>query len=197
MHRLKAAAVITLVPLLLGVLAAPVAHGSSWYLYWLQKQKVAPSLPPEEPGNLPAQPGDPPATPDEPPSYGLTQDEARMISLINRDRQKRGLSPLETDMRLVRAARKKSQDIVDNGYFSHTSPVHGTIASMLWAEGIKYGKAGENLSASPTPERAHMYLMVSRGHRANILDPSFTHVGVGIAHHPSWGLVITEIFCMF
>ena len=77
-------------------------------------------------------------------------------------------------------ARYKSQDMKDNKYFSHTSPVYGSPFDMMKNFGINYRTAAENIAkGQATPQAVVNAWMNSSGHRANILNPSFTKIGVG------------------
>lgn len=106
--------------------------------------------------------------------------EAEVVRLVNVERAKNGLSPLTHDWELSRVARYKSQDMKDNRYFSHTSPTYGSPFQMMKAFGITYRTAGENIArGQATPEAVVKAWMNSSGHRANILNASFTHIGVG------------------
>ncbi len=151
--------------------------------------------PAETPSTPPVTPSQPPKeTPSQPEVKGLTADESRMLELVNQERQKAGLKPLKIDMRLVDLSRKKSQDMIDNNYFGHTSPTYGTPFDALKNNGISYRYAGENLAGAPTVERAHSGLMNSPGHRANILNPNFTHIGIGIVEGGPYGKMYTQTF---
>ena len=106
--------------------------------------------------------------------------EREVIRLVNEERIKRGLGELTYDWELSRVARIKSQDMHDNRYFSHTSPTYGSPFDMMKSFGIKYRSAGENIArGQATPEAVVTAWMNSSGHRANILNSSFTHIGVG------------------
>ena len=106
--------------------------------------------------------------------------EAEVVRLVNVERAKQGLSALESDWQLSRVARYKSQDMHDNKYFSHTSPVYGSPFQMMKSFGISYRSAGENIARGQrTPAAVVNAWMNSSGHRANILNASFTHIGVG------------------
>ncbi len=124
----------------------------------------------------------------------MTAEEQQMLSLVNQERAKAGLPALKADMRLVLLARKKSQDLIDKNYFSHTSPTYGSPFDMMKAAGITYGTAGENLAGSYSVESAHTALMNSEGHRRNILNPAFTHIGIGIVHGGTYGMMFTQMF---
>ena len=110
----------------------------------------------------------------------VTSFEQEVIRLVNVERTKRGLSALEADWQLSRVARYKSQDMHDNKYFSHTSPTYGSTFQMMKSFGISYRSAGENIARGQrTPAAVVNAWMNSSGHRANILNASFTHIGVG------------------
>ncbi len=114
------------------------------------------------------------------PGFQLSASEQEMIRLVNEERAKVGVAPLKIDVELSRVARIKSQDMRDNNYFSHTSPTYGSPFDMMKSFGITYRTAGENLAKHSSVISAHNGLMNSDGHRKNILNPSFTHIGIGI-----------------
>lgn len=111
---------------------------------------------------------------------GVSSYEKEVIRLVNEIRVKNGLKELTEDWELSRVARYKSQDMKDNKYFSHTSPVYGSPFDMMKNFGIKYRTAAENIAkGQSTPQAVVNAWMNSSGHRANILNPSFTKIGVG------------------
>lgn len=130
----------------------------------------------------------------QPESDQLAADEARMLALINQERAKKGLPALEVEPRLVETARLKSRDMIEAGYFGHNSPTYGSPFAMMRTAGVQYRYAGENLAGASTVERAHQALMASPGHRANILNPRFTHVGIGIVDGGPYGKMFTQHF---
>lgn len=117
-----------------------------------------------------------------------------MIDLVNRERAKNNLPALQVDPNVTRVARIKSQDMVDNNYFSHNSPTYGSPFDMLSAFDIKYLHAGENLAGNSSVERAHEALMNSSGHRKNILSGDFTHIGIGVKPSDRYGFIYTQMF---
>lgn len=135
-------------------------------------------------------PGQPPA---QPPIGNLSPAEQEMIGLINQARAAAGRAPLAADPQLMVAARAKSQDMLTNNYFSHGSPTYGPFPGVLNHFGVRYRMAGENIARAQSVAQAHTMFMQSSGHKANILNPSYTHVGVGVAGG-SGGLFITEEF---
>ncbi len=151
---------------------------------------------PEEPktpeqAQLPEQP----QTPKQPEApSGLTAEQARMLELVNQERAKAGLNALKWDAEVARVANIKAQDMVQNNYFSHTSPTYGSPFDMMKSFGISYRTAGENLAGYNSVEGAHNGLMNSDGHRANILNPNFTHIGIGVQKSPRYGYVFVQMF---
>lgn len=110
----------------------------------------------------------------------VTQYEAEVIRLVNNIRKQNGLSPLTANWELSRVARYKSQDMADRNYFSHTSPTYGTPFQMIKAFGLSYRTAGENIAYGyASPQKVVDGWMNSSGHRANILNASYTQIGVG------------------
>lgn len=124
----------------------------------------------------------------------LTADEQKMFQLLNAERKKYGRLLLEMDPALVKVARKKSQDMVDNNYFGHDSPTYGSIGDMLDAEGIKWRLAGENLARHSNVSSAHLMLMDSSIHRSTILNRKYTKVGIGVIRTKTGGIMITQVF---
>lgn len=112
--------------------------------------------------------------------YALSNFESDVVTLTNKERQQAGLSELQVDNALSNAAREKSNDMQRNGYFSHTSPTYGSPFDMMRDFGITYKSAGENIAQGQrTPDEVVQAWMNSEGHRANILNPDYTHIGVG------------------
>lgn len=106
--------------------------------------------------------------------------EAEVVRLVNEIRQSNGLQPLTANWELSRVARYKSQDMKDKGYFSHTSPTYGSPYQMIRAFGLSFRTAGENIAKGySTPRAVVNGWMNSSGHRANILNASYTQIGVG------------------
>lgn len=124
---------------------------------------------------------------------GLNAQEREMVEYVNQERAKAGLAPLQVDLDLARVARIKSQDMVDNGYFDHNSPTYGSPFEMMRSFGISYRAAGENIAKNRSVIGAHTALMNSEGHRANILNPNFTHMGIGIVENGGM-VTVTQMF---
>ena len=113
-------------------------------------------------------------------STSVTNKEQQVINLVNQIRKEHSLSPLSANWQLARVARYKSQDMADNRYFSHNSPTYGSPFQMMKQFGITYRTAGENIASGFFTAQAVVNAwMNSEGHRANILNPSYTQIGVG------------------
>lgn len=106
--------------------------------------------------------------------------EAEVVRLVNVERAKVGLPALKNDWELARVAEHKSQDMATKKYFDHTSPTYGSPFTMLKNYGISYRSAGENIAQGQrTAVEVVNAWMNSSGHRANILNKNYTHIGVG------------------
>jgi uncharacterized YkwD family protein/spore coat assembly protein SafA len=121
--------------------------------------------------------------------------ERQVIELTNQERQKAGLSPLQLDWQLSRVARYKSRDMRDTGYFAHRSPQYGSPFDMMKSFNVQYSSAGENIAVGQTsPEQVVREWMNSPGHRKNILNGTYTYIGVGYAKGGSYGTYWTQMF---
>jgi uncharacterized protein YkwD len=120
--------------------------------------------------------------------------EAQMLVLVNSERAKAGVKPLEADPDLREVARRYSADMFARGYFSHVNLEGKSPFDRIREAGITFLIAGENLALAPTLSLAHTGLMNSPGHRANILRPQFGRVGIGIMDGGMRGLMVTQNF---
>lgn len=117
-----------------------------------------------------------------------------MLQLVNEERTSRGLKPLALDPELVPVARTHSADMFSRGYFSHYTPEGEDPFQRMKDAGVKFRTAGENLALAPTLQIAHTGLMNSPGHRANILNPAFGRVGIGIMSGGRRGKMVSQEF---
>jgi len=106
--------------------------------------------------------------------------EREVVDLVNQIRASYGLGQLTLNEELSRVARVKAEDMANNRYFSHNSPTYGSPFDMMRQFGISYRTAGENIAMGYSTAKAVVDgWMNSEGHRANILNASFTQIGVG------------------
>ena len=120
--------------------------------------------------------------------------EQNAWNLMNSDRAANGLSALPLDAKLSAIARKKSEDMRDKGYFSHTSPTYGSVSDMLKTFGYSFSAAGENIAHHATVAKAQAAFMSSSGHKRNILGFSWTKVGIGVCYDANGYVYVTQIF---
>lgn len=103
-----------------------------------------------------------------------------LLNMVNAARDQNGLSVLQYDKAVENVAMLKARDMRDNNYFAHRSPTYGDPHEMLTRFGVKWTASGENIAAGYQSAGAvHEGWMNSPGHRANILNSKFTHVGFG------------------
>lgn len=101
-----------------------------------------------------------------------------VVALVNAERAKEGLSPLTIDTNVQAAAMVRAQECEQ--LFSHTRPDGSSFATALKEQNVSYRRAGENIAwGQKTPEAVMKAWMNSSGHRANIMNPNFTTIGVG------------------
>ena len=124
----------------------------------------------------------------------MNADEKEVFNLINQQRINNGLPALKNDDEVQRVARIKAQDMVDNNYFSHTSPTYGSPFDMLKSFKITYNSAGENIAGNSSNSGAVNAWMNSSGHKANILNSSFNYTGIGVVSSPRYGKIYVQMF---
>jgi uncharacterized protein YkwD len=109
---------------------------------------------------------------------GLTRAEARLLRDLNLVRAAHGLTPLRYDTRLQRAARAHSRDMLATGIFQH-----GAFGERMVQFDIRGSLTGENLAWGNGPFGTANGIvrawLASPEHRANLLRPAFTRIGIG------------------
>lgn len=121
--------------------------------------------------------------------------ENEVIRLVNAERTKNGLQPLKANWELSRVARYKSQDMINKNYFAHNSPTYGSPFKMMESFGIRFSAAGENIAmGQQSAQQVMNSWMNSPGHRSNILSPSYSQIGVGVAKDRYGRLYWTQMF---
>ena len=124
----------------------------------------------------------------------MNSDEKEVFDLINKQRTNNGLAALKNDSEVQRVARIKAQDMVDNNYFSHTSPTYGSPFYMLKSFKISYNTVGENIAGNSSNSSAVTAWMNSSGHKANILNSNFNYTGIGVVSSPKYGKMYVQLF---
>ena len=154
----------------------------------------APDFPiPDFPDNmLPDQPGG--MLPDQPGTAGSQDAFANeVVRLVNEERAKAGLPALTVDRGAASAAQVRAKEIERS--FSHTRPDGSSFNSALTEAGVNFSGAGENIAyGQNSPEKVMEGWMNSSGHRANILNSSYTSIGVGHYQNTSGVNYWTQLF---
>lgn len=137
----------------------------------------------------------PPATAAPDPLHALAR---KVFDKVNRQRRLHGLHELAWNDAVAAQARLQSINMMERGFFSHSDPLRGTLASRLSRAGIRWNRCGENIFREqgmdePADEAVEGW-MRSPAHRASILDPLFTQTGAGIAISADTEYFITQIF---
>ncbi len=122
--------------------------------------------------------------------------EARILTLLNEARREARVPELAGDSEVRAVALAHTADMIAGHFFGHASPTTGRVDNRLRRAGVRVSLFGENVVQADAAESAHRTLMESPGHRANMLFPKFTHVGIGVAAHPTdtGDLVATLVF---
>jgi uncharacterized protein YkwD len=110
--------------------------------------------------------------------------ELEVVTLLNQERANENLPPLSIDMRLMDAARRHNNDMATNNFFSHTGSDGSSPFDRIADAGYPASSAGENIAAGyRTAAAAVQAWMNSSGHRANILNSSYEHIGVAYVYN--------------
>ena len=113
--------------------------------------------------------------------------EGEFTALVNDARTAKGLAALASDAELVSVARRWSGRMAADNRVAH-NPNLAREVTQNWE------KLAENVGSGPTVDEIHEAFMNSSSHRVNILDGSFTHIGVGVATSPDGRLWVTQVF---
>lgn len=106
--------------------------------------------------------------------------EEQLLALLNAERAKANVGPVEPDDELAAVARSHSQDMTDHDFFGHVSPTTGTPEDRVRRAHVSRLLAyGENVVLAGNALGAHQSLMGSPGHRGNMLRAEYTEVGIG------------------
>ncbi|MBT2444060.1 CAP domain-containing protein [Streptomyces sp. ISL-36] len=106
----------------------------------------------------------------------------QIVSLANSERKKAGCRPLRSDSRLRKAAQGHANDMADRDYYAHDTPEGRDGGDRITAAGYRWSTWAENIHRGPkTPKQAMKDWMNSEGHRRNILNCAFKHIGVGVS----------------
>ncbi len=127
-------------------------------------------------------------------SFSMSENEKIIFDLLNKARTNAGLPKLSTNANLFKVARLKAQDMVENSYFSHTSPTYGSPFAMMKKYNVSYKVAGENIAGNPSLQDAVTAWLNSPTHKQNILSNSYNYIGIGVEKSDTYGYVISTMF---
>ncbi len=129
----------------------------------------------------------------EPDAEGNLSFAKQVVNLVNEERAKAGVSALVLDETLASAAMVRATEIETS--FSHTRPDGRSFSTVLSDMGIQYRRSGENIAwGQQSPKAVMEGWMNSKGHRANILNPNFTKIGVGYRKNAAGRTYWTQLF---
>ena len=117
-----------------------------------------------------------------------------ILEKINVARAEYGLPALTLDSLVTATAQTKAKDMVENNYFSHTSPTYGSPFEMMQNAGITYIAAGENIAGNSDIDDAINSFLTSEEHSKNILSNSYNYIGIGIEKSNTYGYIIVLMF---
>jgi len=113
--------------------------------------------------------------------------ESAVMQLTNEARANYGLAPLRRNANLDQSSTWLAQDMAEHGYLEHTDRIGRSVGKRVTAFGyIEWRRVGENIAAGClTPQEVVTGWMNSPGHRANILSPEFTEIGIAYTVNPN------------
>ena len=117
----------------------------------------------------------------------------QLLDRLNLLRIEEGEEPLAWSAALAEIAAGHGVEMYAEGYFSHVSPVTGSVGDRLEDQGIPFRIAGENLALNPTVDGVHGGLVASPSHRSTLLETRFTRVGISVYDGPL-GLMVVQVF---
>jgi len=126
-------------------------------------------------------------------SSQLTSDESELYTLVNQERKNQDLPLFTLDNHLIIAARKHSREMAKLGKLSHKFADELALAPRLAQAGAHFDSVAENVANSDSPQSAHTEFMHSPGHRANLLNPAYNAIGIGIVEKDGQ-IYVTEDF---
>jgi hypothetical protein len=122
--------------------------------------------------------------------------ERQLFEALNRERTAQGLSALQWDNALFKAARQHALRMANLNRLEHQLPSESNLEGRLGEAGARFGAIAENIAIGPNPSIIHAGWMDSPGHRKNILDPQLTSVGIA-AVRGQGGLFAVQDFSQF
>ena len=119
--------------------------------------------------------------------------ERQLFESVNRERTAQGLSALQWDVNLFKAARKHALLMLNLNQLEHQLPGEAGLDARAAEAGARFGMIAENIAVGPDPDAIHNGWMHSPGHRKNILNPRLTSIGIAAVRGPG-GLYAVQDF---
>ncbi|HLZ13819.1 MAG TPA: CAP domain-containing protein, partial [Candidatus Acidoferrum sp.] len=107
--------------------------------------------------------------------------EQFLLDAVNYDRNAAGLAPLAWDAELAAAARAHVRQLVEHDRLSHQFAGEPDVKDRVRAAGAHFSMVAENVAEAPSIDEMHIGWMKSAPHRANILNPKLTAIGIAVA----------------
>jgi uncharacterized protein YkwD len=112
--------------------------------------------------------------------YRSPTPEEELVDLINAERARLGIAPLQINWVIMQVAEAHSQDMINRSFFDHVNPDGLSPGDRLTNAGYQWLYAGENIGGGyPTPLAMFNGWMSSPGHRAVMLSANYTEIGIG------------------
>ncbi len=126
-------------------------------------------------------------------SSSVNSNENQLLKLINTERQKKNLKPLEADEQLTSLAKIKNKDMNTNNYFNHKSNIYENTSSMLTVFNVPYKYFGENIAKGDYTAKQVFVDWINNDNNENILNEKFTKVGISHldGNNNYWTIIFT------
>jgi hypothetical protein len=112
--------------------------------------------------------------------HAQSGDERQLLQLVNQARNQQGLKPLAWDPALAVAAQQHAQWVARSAELAHQYPGEPDLATRASNAGARFHEIAENVAEGQSVAQLHAEWMNSPHHRANILDPNITSIGIAI-----------------
>ncbi len=120
------------------------------------------------------------ASPAQRPPADPSPAESKILELLNHERSAANLPTLKWNGQAALAARAHSRLLARHGEMSHQFEKEDTVPQRIAATGLRFTDSAENIAVADAPEEVHMALMLSPGHKANIMNVRYNSVGIGV-----------------
>ena len=120
------------------------------------------------------------ASPAQPKPADPSPAESKILESLNHERAAASLPLLKWNAPAALAARAHSRLLAQHGEMSHQFEKEDSVPQRIAATGLRFTDSAENIAVADAPEEVHMALMLSPGHKANIMNPRYNSVGIGV-----------------